>query len=417
MELSLIPNQKRLTFYIERLIYGVVVAMPLQPMVGDVLLWLAIGLALYDLISSKSLSLPTGYLSWTVMIFVVWTGISSIMSPNWDWSIQSWFYQIVAGGGMYYLVRTYIQTPKQWNYFLRAFLGTAVLVCIIGAYQYLFIPNIHIKEWVDAAQFPNLMRRMASTLQNPNLLGAYLLMVLSVCISYILVYMKENRTRDVVTMLIIGIVLFLTMLLTYSRGIWISFAAMILYWAIFVERRLFLSLLAVPIILYFYEGEIASRLWSIFQGHDTSADLRWALWDSTENDFVKLLYNYDSIIEDETDTVILVEGVFDVIALTRKLNLYNNPSVAVVATFGKKISDTQIYKLQAKGVHTIVIGYDGDATEAIKKTGDQLNEYFDCYVADIEDSSQDFDSMDFWEIYDTFAFRLKTLTEYKLNKI
>ena len=96
---------------------------------------------------------------------------------------------------------------------------------------------------------------------------------------------------------------------------------------------------------------------------------------STENDFVKLLYNYDSIIEDETDTVILVEGVFDVIALTRKLNLYNNPSVAVVATFGKKVSDTQIYKLQAKGVHTIVIGYDGDAVEAIKKTGEQLNEY------------------------------------------
>ena len=75
MELSLIPNQKRITFYIERLIYGVVIAMPLQPMVGDVLLWLAIGLALYDLISSKSLSLPTGYLSWTVMIFVIWTGI------------------------------------------------------------------------------------------------------------------------------------------------------------------------------------------------------------------------------------------------------------------------------------------------------------------------------------------------------
>ena len=109
MELSLIPNQKRITFYIERLIYGVVVAMPLQPMVGDVLLWLAIGLALYDLISSKSLSLPTGYLSWSVMIFVVWTGLSSIVSENWDWSIQSWFYQIVASGGMYYLVRTYIQ--------------------------------------------------------------------------------------------------------------------------------------------------------------------------------------------------------------------------------------------------------------------------------------------------------------------
>ena len=83
---------------------------------------------------------------------------------------------------------------------------------------------------------------------------------------------------------------------------------------------------------------------------------------STENDFVKLLYNYDAVIEGETDTVILVEGVFDAIALTRKLNLYENHRIAVCATFGKKISDVQIYKLQAKDVETIVIGYDGDAT-------------------------------------------------------
>lgn len=138
---------------------------------------------------------------------------------------------------------------------------------------------------------------------------------------------------------------------------------------------------------------------------------------STENDFVKLLYNYDAVIDGETDTVIIVEGVFDAIALTRKLNLYQTPQVAVVATFGKKISDIQIYKLQSKGVRTIVIGYDGDAVDSIQKAGEMLNEYFDCYVADIVDSSQDFDSMDFWDIYDTFAYNLRTVTEYKLNKI
>lgn len=82
---------------------------------------------------------------------------------------------------------------------------------------------------------------------------------------------------------------------------------------------------------------------------------------STENEFMKLLYNYDTIIEGETDTVILVEGVFDVIALTRKLELYDNQRVAVVATFGKKISTTQIYKIQQKGVKTVVLAYDGDA--------------------------------------------------------
>lgn len=137
---------------------------------------------------------------------------------------------------------------------------------------------------------------------------------------------------------------------------------------------------------------------------------------STENNFVKLLYNYDAVIEDETDTVILVEGVFDVIALTRTLHLYDNKSIAAVATFGKKISDTQIYKLQSKGVKTVVLGYDGDAVEAIKRTGEYLNEYFDVYVADIPDPTKDFDNMDFWEVYDVFT-DLQSLTEYCLTKI
>lgn len=32
---------------------------------------------------------------------------------------------------------------------------------------------------------------------------------------------------------------------------------------------------------------------------------------STENDFSKLLYNYDAVRKDGTNTVILAEGVFD----------------------------------------------------------------------------------------------------------
>lgn len=36
-----------------------------------------------------------------------------------------------------------------------------------------------LKQWVDAAHFPLLKRRMFATLQNPNLFGEYLLIVLS----------------------------------------------------------------------------------------------------------------------------------------------------------------------------------------------------------------------------------------------
>jgi DNA primase len=138
---------------------------------------------------------------------------------------------------------------------------------------------------------------------------------------------------------------------------------------------------------------------------------------STENAFGKMLYNYDAVVENETDTVILVEGIFDVVALTRKLDLYENRKRAVVATFGKKISLIQIYKLQAKGVKTVIIGYDGDAVEAIKKTSDLLKSYFEVWIADIADPTKDWEDLSEKEIHPIFSGGLKTPIDYKLTKI
>lgn len=138
---------------------------------------------------------------------------------------------------------------------------------------------------------------------------------------------------------------------------------------------------------------------------------------STENDFSRLLYNHDAVREDETDTVILAEGIFDVIALTRKLELYDNRRIAAVATFGKKISDVQVYKLQSKGVKTVVIGYDGDAVESVKRTAERLRPYFEVFIADIADARKDWDELTEAEVYEVFAYRLLTPVEYKLKKV
>jgi DNA primase len=138
---------------------------------------------------------------------------------------------------------------------------------------------------------------------------------------------------------------------------------------------------------------------------------------STENDFVKLLYNYDAVIEGETETVILVEGIFDVVALTRKMDLYDNRKTAVVATFGKKISLTQIYKIQVKGVKTVIVAYDGDAVDAIKKTAGELQPYFEVMIADIQYPEKDWEDLSSNEIHDMFSTGLRTPIEYKMNKI
>lgn len=136
---------------------------------------------------------------------------------------------------------------------------------------------------------------------------------------------------------------------------------------------------------------------------------------SRENNFSKLLYNYDSVVAGETDTVIITEGVLDCIALTRKLNLYDDRSIAVVATFGKKISDVQIYKLKSKGVRDVILGYDSDATAAIIKTSQFLSDYFDVLVARIAcEDGKDWDEMSVDEVIDTFANNLYTPREYNM---
>lgn len=134
------------------------------------------------------------------------------------------------------------------------------------------------------------------------------------------------------------------------------------------------------------------------------------------NGFAKMLYNYDAIEPMVTHSVILCEGPFDVVGLNRKLELYDNKSIVPVATFGKKISQEQMFKLQKKGVEQIVIGYDNDAKETISRIGMELEKYFDVLIADIPDGvGKDWDEMDVEDIYDVFAFNLKTIREFNLT--
>ena len=112
----------------------------------------------------------------------------------------------------------------------------------------------------------------------------------------------------------------------------------------------------------------------------------------------------------------MCEGAFDVIALTRKLDLYENHQIVPVATFGKKISEVQIYKLQEKGVEQVVLGYDADAKDTTGRVAMQLDNYFDVYIADLDYANgKDWDEMGEEDICKVFANNLKTIREFNLE--
>ena len=101
---------------------------------------------------------------------------------------------------------------------------------------------------------------------------------------------------------------------------------------------------------------------------------------SQEFDGEKLLYNFDSINEN-TNIVILVEGIMDVVNITKLLNY--DDEVVCCGTFGAKVSNTQIKKIMYKGVQNIILLYDPDVIRKIKEYSYKLLQKFNTYVGDL----------------------------------
>lgn len=101
---------------------------------------------------------------------------------------------------------------------------------------------------------------------------------------------------------------------------------------------------------------------------------------SSGTKFNSLLFGYDEITRG-TKTVIVVEGVFDKIRLDNILMTVQSPEIKVVCTFGNKISDIQIEKLKITSVVDVVLFYDLDAIQEMKRNAPKLKKAFGLKIA------------------------------------
>lgn len=143
----------------------------------------------------------------------------------------------------------------------------------------------------------------------------------------------------------------------------------------------------------------------------TGEDPNKKRYDNSKSTFSRLLFGFDEIIKNITHTVFLVEGIFDKISLDNYLNLNDTNYTKCVCTFGKKISDSQIKKLQQKGVLNIILIYDYDAIIDMKKYSIELLHNFDVKVGYTFD--KDINASTKEEVFEIFD-RLKN--PYEFNK-
>ncbi len=90
------------------------------------------------------------------------------------------------------------------------------------------------QSWVDPERFPLLRRRMYWTLENPNLLGAYAVMIISILTAF---FLRERQKKRNGLLPSFSLSCFFRLALTYSRGAWLSLAAIVLGLTLFYDKR------------------------------------------------------------------------------------------------------------------------------------------------------------------------------------
>lgn len=264
------------------LLYATLFLLPLNPFLFYVTLLPAVMAWLYNWRKKGEVALALPPLWQPGAVFLVCSFLSAFVSKDMAFSFMNWALQPLMYALVYLLIYTTVSTEKEKEKALYAFLAGAVVTVVYGFFQYAneadMAADMEAQSWVDPERFPLLRRRMYSTLENPNLFGAYLLMIISILTAFTL---RERAVKRRTVFAVILLSLLLCLALTYSRGAWVSLAAIVLGLTIFYDKRFGLLFLLVPVVLAFYHGQVVERFLSLFSGEDTSVDLRFALWEST----------------------------------------------------------------------------------------------------------------------------------------
>ena len=253
--------------------------LPLSPAVTNQLLVPLPLLLLWAWRQKKLAALTERRAAWLFGAFALAGAVSLAVSPRFHESAYNYVYLMGRYALMYFAILLGIQERRQAYRVVGAVLASSLLVSCYGIYQYLHGVAMLTSEWVDVAQFPTLKTRAFSTLQNPNLLAAFLLMVMSLAGA---IFCSTNKLRFRLPLLAVSGVALLCLIFTYSRGAWVSLVAIAVICGFLFSRRLLWVLgPALVVIGFLAREEVIARVTSIFNPTDTSAVLRMALWEST----------------------------------------------------------------------------------------------------------------------------------------
>lgn len=171
-----------------------------------------------------------------------------------------------------------ITEKKTLHRVLWGLLASGVLVALYGFFQCAF-PERYRSVWTDTDMFSSITFRAYSTLENPNVLGEYFLLVIPLGAALLLT--AKTRPRRLLALGACGI-MGVCLILTYSRGCYLGLLLAAAMFLVLLDRRfLIVGIIAVALCPLYLPESVLARFASIGNMGDTSTSYRVYIWMGT----------------------------------------------------------------------------------------------------------------------------------------
>lgn len=179
----------------------------------------------------------------------------------------------------YILVGQNIRTPEQVKNFVKALTASAFFVVMWGYFQYIFGVDISDMKWVDGEVFPELRKRVFSTLENPNVLAGYLDVM--ICLALGVFAKVTGHTKKIIFIIAIAM-LTACLAMTYSRGAFLTLAIIFAVYGFLQDWRILFLFAVLTGLIVYNDANFLQRILSVFTTTaDSSEGLRIGIWIST----------------------------------------------------------------------------------------------------------------------------------------
>lgn len=160
---------------------------------------------------------------------------------------------------------------------------SASIVSLYGIIMYFFGDN-SAGSWLDTEMFSTISGRATATLENPNMLGEYLILIIPTAVAMFIG--RGEGLRRLSSFICIGI-MGVCLILTWSRGAWLGLIFAALLFLFMWHRRsvwlIFAGIAAIPILPSILPESIVSRFMSIGDLADSSTSYRVYIWRAAVN--------------------------------------------------------------------------------------------------------------------------------------